>query len=136
MLHYLTFFTWAYSLKNPVVFCFHTGSEAVCMGAIISRQSGRDPWQGVGSAEKGSLPQRLLHLCLDCGALHGKQNTMPRPAYFWLFSSPFCHCGQVGKAAITSSLCLRRYEVLRSLRHYLQAQSKGHFTSIAWRREV
>ena len=33
-----------------------------------------------------------------------------------------------GKAAITSSLLLEKSEVLRSLRHYLRAQSQGHHT--------
>ena len=32
----------------------------------------------------------------------------------------------VGKATLRSGLLLRRSEVLRSLRHYLQAQSQGH----------
>ena len=31
-----------------------------------------------------------------------------------------------GKATITTSLCLGRSEVLRSLRHYMRAQSQGH----------
>ena len=34
-----------------------------------------------------------------------------------------------GKATLTSGLLLRRSEVLRSLRHYLQAQSQGHHTT-------
>ena len=34
----------------------------------------------------------------------------------------------VGKATITSGLRLGRSEVLRNLRHYLQAQSQGHHT--------
>ena len=34
----------------------------------------------------------------------------------------------MGKAPITSGLHLRRSEVLRSLKHYLQAQSQGHHT--------
>ena len=33
-----------------------------------------------------------------------------------------------GKATITGSLCLARSKVMRSLRHYLQAQSQGHLT--------
>ena len=33
-----------------------------------------------------------------------------------------------GKAILTSGLLLGRSEVLRSLRHYLQAQSQGHHT--------
>ena len=33
-----------------------------------------------------------------------------------------------GKAILTSCLLLRRSEVLRSLRHYLQAQNQGHHT--------
>ena len=33
-----------------------------------------------------------------------------------------------GKASLTSGLLLGRSEVLRSLRHYLQAQSQGHHT--------
>ena len=33
-----------------------------------------------------------------------------------------------GKATITSGLLLGRYEVLRSLRHYLRAQSQWHYT--------
>ena len=33
-----------------------------------------------------------------------------------------------GKASITSGLCLGRSEVLRSLRHYLRAQSQGNHT--------
>ena len=33
-----------------------------------------------------------------------------------------------GKAALTSGLLLGRSEVLRSLRHYLRAQSQGHHT--------
>ena len=33
-----------------------------------------------------------------------------------------------GKAALTSGLLLGRSEVLRSLRHYLSAQSQGHHT--------
>ena len=33
-----------------------------------------------------------------------------------------------GKAAITSSLLLEKSEVVRSLRHYLRAQSQGHHT--------
>ena len=33
-----------------------------------------------------------------------------------------------GKAAITSILLLEKSEVLRSLRHYLRAQSQGHHT--------
>ena len=32
----------------------------------------------------------------------------------------------VGKATLTSGLLLRRSEMLRSLRHYLRAQSEGH----------
>ena len=32
----------------------------------------------------------------------------------------------VGKETLRSGLLLRRSEVLRSLRHYLQAQSQGH----------
>ena len=35
----------------------------------------------------------------------------------------------LGKATITSGLLLRRSEVLRSLRHYLWAQSQGHHTT-------
>ena len=34
----------------------------------------------------------------------------------------------VGKATITNGLCLRRSQVLSSLRHYLWAQSQGHHT--------
>ena len=34
----------------------------------------------------------------------------------------------MGKAAITSGLHLGKSEVLRSLKHYLQAQSQGHHT--------
>jgi len=41
-----------------------------------------------------------------------------------------------GKASLTSGLLLGRSEVLRSLRHYLQAQSQGHQPLIAWRRSV
>ena len=33
-----------------------------------------------------------------------------------------------GKATLTSGLRLGRFEVLRSLRHYLRAQSQGHHT--------
>ena len=33
-----------------------------------------------------------------------------------------------GKAILTSGLCLGRSKVLRSLRHYLRAQSQGHHT--------
>ena len=33
-----------------------------------------------------------------------------------------------GKATLTSGLFLGRFEVLRSLRHYLRAQSQGHHT--------
>ena len=33
-----------------------------------------------------------------------------------------------GKATLTIGLRLGRYEVLRSLRHYLRAQSQGHHT--------
>ena len=33
-----------------------------------------------------------------------------------------------GKPTLTSSLLLERAEVLRSLRHYLRAQSQGHHT--------
>ena len=33
-----------------------------------------------------------------------------------------------GKATLTSGSLLGRFEVLRSLRHYLQAQSQGHRT--------
>ena len=36
--------------------------------------------------------------------------------------------GLAGKATLTSGLLLRRSEVLRSLRHYLLAQSRGHHT--------
>ena len=51
----------------------------------------------------------------------------------WVYSSG--HTGVKGndraerlasKATLTIGLLLRRYEVLRSLRHYLQAQSQGH----------
>ena len=34
-----------------------------------------------------------------------------------------------GKAHLTSGLLLRKSEVLRSLRHYLWAQSQGHYTT-------
>ena len=34
----------------------------------------------------------------------------------------------VGKATLTCGLLLRRYEVLRSLRYYLQVKSQGHHT--------
>ena len=34
----------------------------------------------------------------------------------------------VGKATLASGLLLGRSKVLRSLRHYLQAQSQGHHT--------
>ena len=34
-----------------------------------------------------------------------------------------------GKATLTSGLLLRRSKVLRSLRHYLRAQSQGHHTT-------
>ena len=34
-----------------------------------------------------------------------------------------------GKATLISSLLLERSEVLRSLRHYLRAQSQGHHTT-------
>ena len=40
----------------------------------------------------------------------------------------------VSKATLTSGLLLRRSEVLRSLRHYLQV--KDITPSIAWRREA
>jgi len=33
-----------------------------------------------------------------------------------------------GKATLTSGLLFGRYEVLRSLRHYMRAQSQGHHT--------
>ena len=42
----------------------------------------------------------------------------------------------VGRATTTNRLCLIRSEVLRSLRHYLQAQIQGHLTTISMRREV
>ena len=35
----------------------------------------------------------------------------------------------VGRATTTNGLCLRRSEVLRSLRHYLQARIQGHLTN-------
>ena len=35
---------------------------------------------------------------------------------------------KAGKATLTSGLFLRRSETLRSLRHYLWAQSQGHYT--------
>ena len=35
-----------------------------------------------------------------------------------------------GKATLTSGLLLGRSEVLRSLRHYLRAQSQGHHTTV------
>ena len=41
-----------------------------------------------------------------------------------------------GKATITSGLRLGRSKVLRSLCHYLRAQSQGHHRSVAWRREA
>ena len=42
-----------------------------------------------------------------------------------------------GKATLTSGLLLERSEVLRSLKHYLRAQSQRHITPlIAWRREA
>ena len=34
-----------------------------------------------------------------------------------------------GKATLTSGLLFGKYEVLRSLRHYLQEQSQGHHTT-------
>ena len=33
-----------------------------------------------------------------------------------------------GKATLTSGLLLGRFEMLRSLRHYLRAQNQGHHT--------
>ena len=36
--------------------------------------------------------------------------------------------GLRGKATLTSGLLLGRSEVLRSLRHYMRAQSQGHHT--------
>ena len=47
-----------------------------------------------------------------------------------LHSSSFtCRADRLaGKATITGGLCLGRYEVLRSLRHYLRAQCQGHHT--------
>ena len=36
------------------------------------------------------------------------------------------HCRLAGKSTLTSGLFLGRSEVLRSLRHYMQAQSQGH----------
>ena len=42
----------------------------------------------------------------------------------------------MGKAAITSGLHLGKSEVLRSLKHYLQAQSQDITPSITCRREV
>ena len=41
-----------------------------------------------------------------------------------------------GKATLTGGLRLGRSEVLRSLRHYMWAQSQGHHTIDAWRREA
>ena len=41
-----------------------------------------------------------------------------------------------GKATLTSGLLLGRSEVLRSLRHYLRAQSQDITPSVAWRREA
>ena len=38
------------------------------------------------------------------------------------------HIGLAGKVTLTSGLLLGRSEVLRSLRHYLRAQSQGHLT--------
>ena len=38
-------------------------------------------------------------------------------------------CIRRGKSTVTSGLHLGRSEVLRSLRHYLRAQSRGHHTS-------
>ena len=35
---------------------------------------------------------------------------------------------EAGKAVLASGLCLGRSKVLRSLRHYLRAQSQGHHT--------
>ena len=42
----------------------------------------------------------------------------------------------VGKATLTSGLLLRKSQVLRSLKHYLQAQSQDITPSITCRREV
>ena len=41
---------------------------------------------------------------------------------------------QMGKSTITHGLCLRRSEVLRSLRHYLQSQTKDITPTAAWRK--
>ena len=41
-----------------------------------------------------------------------------------------------GKAAVTSGLRLGRSELLRMLRHYLQAHHKDITPSMAWRREA
>ena len=40
-----------------------------------------------------------------------------------------------GKAIVTSGFRLGRSEVLRSLRHYMQAESKDITPGVAWRRE-
>ena len=45
-----------------------------------------------------------------------------------VWASSFNIKHMAGKASITSGLCLGTSEVLRSLRHYLRAQSQGNHT--------
>ena len=63
----------------------------------------------------------------SCGDKHPSSKT-PVGVLPWTIQSDGKSDRLSGKAALTNGLLLGRSEVLRSLRHYLRAQSQGHHT--------
>ena len=78
----------------------------------VKSGTGRPDWMNVSMVDI-HLPKLLWVYCPGHAGVKGN-NRADRLA---------------GKATLTSGLILGRSEVLRSLRHYLQAQSQGHHTT-------
>ena len=90
-------------------------------------------WQPFMTVQKTTMPEQVPSFIFDW-------HVSVVDIHFWKFLWIYCtgHAsmkrndwanGVVGKAAITCSLCLRGSDMLRSLRHYLCAQSQGQHIS-------
>ena len=87
-------------------------------------------WQPFMTVKKTTMPEQVPSFIFDW---HVSVVDIHCWKFLWIYCTGHASMkrndwanGVVGKAAITCSLCLRGSDMLRSLRHYLCAQSQGH----------
>ena len=87
-------------------------------------------WQPFMTVKKTTMPEQVPSFIFDW---HVSVVDIDFWKFLWIYCTGHARMkrndwanGVVGKAAITCGLCLRGSDMLRSLRHYLCAQSQGH----------